>query len=96
MNILYVALSDPGSISFSHNIEQYSRNWETTMRQNVILTVFHTQNIYHLLWKTVITTLQCIVGLQSWGEGHATEKNCGTNLSYSFLAFQNFSPKGEG
>ena len=28
---------------------------------------FHTQNIYHHAWKTVRTTLQCIVGLQSRG-----------------------------
>ena len=40
------------------------------MYQNVVLTIFHTQNIRHHAWKTVRTTLQCIVGLQSQGEGH--------------------------
>ena len=53
------------------------------MRQNVVLTIFHTQNIYHYVLKIVRTTLQCIVGLQLRGEGHKIEKNCGT----VFLAF---------
>ena len=38
-------------------------------------------------WKTVRTKLQCTVGLQSWGEGHEMDKNCGTNLSHSFPCF---------
>ena len=66
----YVALSDPGYMKFSHIIEQSPRHWETTMRQNVVLTNFHTQNIRHHPWKIVRTTLQCIVGLQLRGEGH--------------------------
>ena len=40
------------------------------MRQNVVLTIFHKQNIRHHVWKTVRTTLQRIGGLQSQGEGH--------------------------
>ena len=63
-HITYVALSDPGSMKFSHVLEQSPRDWETTMRQKVVLTIFHTQNICHHVWKTVRTTLQCIVGLQ--------------------------------
>ena len=54
--------------------------------------VFHTQNIYQHVWKTVRTKLQCIVGLQSRGEGHEMEKNCGTNQSHIFACFQAFSP----
>ena len=61
----YVSLRDPGSIQFSLIVEQSPWDWETTMLQNVVLTVFHTQNIYHNVWKTVRTTLQCMVGLQS-------------------------------
>ena len=57
-------------MQFSHIIEQSPRNWEATMRQNVVLTIFHTQNIYHHVWKTVKTTLQRNVGLKSRGEGH--------------------------
>ena len=38
----YVALSDPGSMQFSHIIEQSPYNWESTMCQNVGLTIFHT------------------------------------------------------
>ena len=66
-------------MQFSHIIEQSPRDWETTLCQNVVLIIFHT-HIYHHVWKTVRTTLQCIVGLQSQGEGHEMEKSCGTNL----------------
>ena len=88
----YVALSDPGCIKFIHIIEQCPRDWETTIQENVVLTIFHTQNICHRAWKIVRTTLQCIVGLQSWGEGHEKEKNYGTNLSHSFPSFSNLLP----
>ena len=72
-------------MKFSHIIGQSQCDWETTMRQNVVLTIFHTQKIYHHVWKTVRTTLQSNVDLQSRGEDHAMEeKNCGTNLSHSF------------
>ena len=53
----YVALSDPGSMKFSHIIEKSPRDWEATVRQNVALTVFHTQNICHHAWKTLRTKL---------------------------------------
>ena len=57
-------------MKLSHILEQSPRNWETTMRQNVFLTIFHTQYICHRAWKTVRTTLQCIDGLQLQAEGH--------------------------
>ena len=56
-------------MTFSHILEQSPRHWETTIRQNVVLTILHTQNIYHHVWKTVRTTLQCIFGVKSRGEG---------------------------
>ena len=68
-NIQYVAFSDPGSMKCSYILEQSPRGWKTTMRQNLVLTIFHTQNICHHAWKTVRITLQCIVGLQLRGEG---------------------------
>ena len=71
---MYVALSDPGSMQFSHNIEQSPHSWETTICQNVVLTIFNTQNIYHHVWKTVRTTLKSNVGLLSQGESHEIEK----------------------
>ena len=74
-------------MQFSHIIEQSPRDWETAMCRNVVLTSFHTKNINHHVWKTVITTLQSNVGLQFQGEGHEMEKNCGTNLSHSFHCF---------
>ena len=61
-------------MQFSDIIEQSPPDWETTMCRNVVLTIFHTQNIYHHAWKTVRTTLQCNVGLQLRGEGHEMEK----------------------
>ena len=55
-------------MKLSHIIEQSPRDWETTMRLRS--DIFHKQNLYHHAWKTVRTTLQCIVGLQLRGEGH--------------------------
>ena len=59
----------------------------------VVLTIFHTQNIYHHAWKTVGPTLQCIIGLQLRGEGHKIEreKTVGQICPIVFLAFQTFS-----
>ena len=80
-------------MKFSHIIEQSPSDWKTTMRQNEVLTIFHTQIIYHLAWKTVKTTLQCIVGLQLRGEGHENEKKLwDKSVFIGFLAFQTFSP----
>ena len=59
------------------------------MRQNIVLTIFHTPNIRHHAWKTVRTALQCIVGLQLRGEGHEKENYGTTNLSHSFPSFSN-------
>ena len=75
-------------MKFSHNIEQSPRDLETTMRQNLFLTVFQTQKLFHYVRKTVRTTLQCIVGLQSRGEGHEIKKNVGQICPVFFLAFQ--------
>ena len=61
------------------------------MLQNVVPTIFHTQNIYNNVWKIVRTTLQCIVGLQLQGEGHEMEKTVGQICPIVFLAFQTFS-----
>ena len=71
---VYVALSDPGFMQFSHIIEQSPRNWETSMRLNVFLTILHTQNIHHHVWKTFRATCYYIIGLQSRGEDHEIEK----------------------
>ena len=56
-HIVYVALSDPGSMKCSYFLEQSPRDWEKTLRQNVVLTILHTQNICHRAWKTLRTTL---------------------------------------
>ena len=85
---MYVSLSDSGSMQFFHIIEPSPRDWETTMRQNVFLTIFHTQNIPHHVWKTLRTTLQSNIVLQSLGEGHELK----TNLSHSVPCFSNLLP----
>ena len=64
------------------------------MRQNVVMTVFHTQNIYHRVWKTDKTTLQCIK-LVVFNRGEMFlkwRKTVGQNCPFVFLAFQTFSP----
>ena len=53
----------------SYILEPSPPGWETTMLQNLVLTTFQAQNICHHVWKTVRIKLQCIVGLQSRGEG---------------------------
>ena len=79
-------------MKFVYVLGQSPRDWKTTMTQNAVPTIFHTQNICHHAWKIVKTTLQCTVGLQSRGEGREKWKNYGTNLSPSFLTFLDLLP----
>ena len=81
---IYVSLWDPESMKFSHILERSPRDWETTMRQNVVLTVFHTQNICHSVWKTLRTTFWCFIFLQSQGEGLKGKKNFVPEFSLLF------------
>ena len=63
------------------------------MRSNIVLTIFHTQNIHHHVWKTARTTLQSNVGLQLRGEGHEMEnQTVGQICPIVFLAIQIFPP----
>ena len=87
----YVPLWDPESIKCSHILEQCPRDWETIMRQNVVLTVFHTQNICHHAWKTLRTTHWCFVFLQSRGEGLKSKENYVKIRPY-FPSFLNLLP----
>ena len=68
-------------MTFSHIIEQSLCYWETTVCQNVALTVIHTQNICHHAWKALRTILWCFVFLQSQGEGLKSKEHYGTDLS---------------
>ena len=61
------------------------------MSQNVFLTIFHTQNICRHVWKTVRTTLQCIVGLQSREKAMKSRKTMGQICPIVFLLFMTFS-----
>ena len=65
-----IALSNPGSMTFVYVLGQSPSDWKTTTNQNAVPTIFHTQQICHHVWKIVRTTLQCIIVLQLWGEGH--------------------------
>ena len=56
MNTL-VELLGPGSMIFSHILKQSPLNWETSVCQNVALTVFHAQNIRHHALQTLRTSL---------------------------------------
>ena len=69
VSVKYVALLDPGTMKFVYVLGQSPRNWKTTMHQNAVLTIFHTQNICHHVCKIFKTRLQCIVVLQLRGEG---------------------------
>ena len=66
----YVALSDPGTMQFVPILGQSPHNWSTMLHWNVVSKNFHAQNICHNVLKIVKITLQCIVVLQSRGEGH--------------------------
>ena len=54
---------------------------------NVVLTVFHIDHISQGVCKTVRTTFQCIVVLQSRGEGPEKAHNYGTDLGQTFRTF---------
>ena len=73
-------------MKFSHFIEQSSRDWETTVCQNVALTVIHTQNIRYSAWKLSEKTLQ------SHGDDLKSKENYGTDLSHSFSSFHDLLP----
>ena len=55
-------------MKFSYILEKSPCDWKTTVYWNVVLAIFQTQNIRHHAWKTVRTTLQCIVSKVS---GHS-------------------------
>ena len=90
-NTVYVSLSDPESMKCSHILEQSPWDSETTIRPNVVLTVFPTQNICHHAWKTLRTKLWCFVYLQSRGEGLKSKENYGTDLYQFFSILWPFS-----
>ena len=79
-------------MKLSDILEQSPQDWETTTNQNVVLTVFHTQNICHHAWKTLRTTLLCFVFLQSQGEGLKIKEKYGTDLFHNFSPFHDLFP----
>ena len=88
----YVALSDPG---FMNVLGQSPHNWKRTMHQYEVPTIFHTQNIRHHVWKIVRTIFQCIIGLQSPGEGLERYETRGQICPLVFLLWMTFSPQLE-
>ena len=79
-------------MKFVYVLGQSPHNLNTTIDGNAGPTIFHTQNVRCHVWKTIRTTLQCIVVLKSWGDGR---KNFGISLCPYFLAFWTFSPRFE-
>ena len=63
----YVTLLDPGYMTFLYVLSQSPCDWWTPIHPNLVLTIFHTQNIYHHVCNTVRTTFWYIVVLQSRG-----------------------------
>ena len=61
----YNSLWDPESMKLSDILEQSPRDWETTTRQNVVLTVFHTWWHIFCVWNTNRTTFGRVVVSQS-------------------------------
>ena len=88
----HVVLSDPGSLNV---LGQSPRDWKKPMHQNAVLTIFHTQNICHHVWKIVRTTLQCIVVLQSRGDDPKSYETRVQICHIVFLLFMTFSPRLE-
>ena len=74
-----------------HDIKYYlgssPRNWRTLVHVNVVLTVFHIDNIYQGVCKTGRTIFQCIIVLQSRGEGPKKAHNYWTDLVQIFRTF---------
>ena len=54
---------------------------------NVVLTVFHIDDISQSVFKTVRTTFQCIIVLQSRGDGPEKAHSYGTDLGHIFRTF---------
>ena len=84
----FVALSDPWSMKFSHILDQSPHNRETTMRQNINLTMFHTQNISPCVENCQnYIEMHCwyqIAGIRSWNG----EKLWDKSVPYLFLLFK--------
>ena len=87
----YSASLPSPKIKCSRNMKEMHGHFRTVSSGNVVLTIFPTQNTYHHVWKTVRTSLQCIVGLQSQGKGHEMRKTMGQICPFLFLAFHTFS-----
>ena len=68
--IVEVLLSDPSYVKFSYILGQSPCDWKTTMRRNVVPTIFHTQHVCHHACETVRTSFQSINVLQLRGEGN--------------------------
>ena len=88
--IRYVVLCDPGYIKFSHILEQFPRDWETTMHRNVVLTI-STHKIY-VTMRGKLSELRYNVSLVS-NRGQKVMKRrkiMGQICPIAFLAFLTF------
>ena len=75
-------------MKFSHILEQSPRDWETTLCQNVALTVFHIQ-----IYVTMRGKLSDILLFSNPGKnGLKSKENYGTNLSDRFSPLHDLLP----
>ena len=75
----------------SHILEQSPRDWETTTRPNVVLTVFHTQNIRPHAWK-LSEPHNDVSFFSNPGRRFEKQGKLWENLSHSFPCFSKFLP----
>ena len=66
---IYFALWDPGFITFQHELEFCPLDWRTTIHWNVVPPIFQHDHICQGCWKNAGPTFQCMVVLQSRGQG---------------------------
>ena len=66
---VYVALWDPGFLKFQQEFESCPLDWKTTIRWNDVSVIFQHNHVYQGCWKNAGPTFQCIIVLQSRGQG---------------------------
>ena len=88
----YVSLWDPESTKFQCYLGPSPHDWRILIHFNVVPTVFYIDHISQGVCKTVRTTFQCIVVLQSRGEG---PENLSQICPIVMCLFRTFSPRLE-
>ena len=67
-------------------------DWRTTIHLNVVLAIFQHNNICQDCWKNTMSTFECMVILQSRGQGPDSCWKYGTGLSRCSQSFLDLVP----